>query len=440
MSTNSIFAARRAALLKLLPKGAVAVMGGKHPTHRNSDVENRFRQDGDVLWLTGFAEPEALVVLRAGSNKPFTLFVRPRDPEKETWNGRRAGIAGAVRDHGADQAFSVADIAAQLPLLLDGATEVAYVLAEDAERRVDKLVLDALGWLHQNKRGGRVAPQRLTDLRATLHELRLHKDAAALDTLRRAAAVTADAHRAAMRAAHRGVHEYDVEAIIEHTFRRANGHPGYGTIVGGGANATILHYVENSRPLKHGELLLVDAGCELDGFTADVTRTFPIGGKFSAAQRQVYALVLRAEKRCIAAVRPGATIDGIHQLAVKILTEGMVALGLLRGDPKKLIAAEAYRRFYMHRTSHWLGLDVHDVGAYTVNRKSRPLAPGMVLTIEPGLYIAADCRDVPKEFRGIGVRIEDDVLVTRTGHEVLTAAIPKEVADVEREVAAGLQT
>ncbi len=326
---------------------------------------------------------------------------------------------------------------AQLPLLLDGASEVAYVLADDAERRVDKLVLDALGWLHQNKRAGRVAPQRLTDLRGTLHELRLHKDAAAIATLRRAAAVTNDAHRAGMRAAHPGVHEYDVEAIIEHTFRRANGTPGYGTIVGGGANATILHYVENSRPLKHGELLLVDAGCELDGFTADVTRTFPIGGKFSDAQRAVYSLVLRAEKRCIAAVRPGATIDGIHQLAVKILTEGMVKLGLLRGDFKKLIATQAYRRFYMHRTSHWLGLDVHDVGAYTVNKKPRPLAPGMVLTVEPGLYIAADCRDVPKEFRGIGVRIEDDVLVTAQGHEVLTAAIPKELADVEREVTAG---
>jgi len=415
------------------------VIGGKQPTHRNSDVENRFRQNGDVLWLTGFGEPEALVVLKAGSKTPFTLFVRPRDPEKETWNGRRAGVEGAMKMYGADQAFSIADLRAQLPLLLDGAAEVSYVFAED-DRRVDTLVLDALTWLHQNKRGGRVAPQRLTDLRATLHELRLHKDAAALDTLRRAAAVTADAHKAAMRAAHRGVHEYDVEAIIEHTFRRANGLPGYGTIVGGGANATILHYVENSKPLKHGELLLIDAGCELDGFTADVTRTFPIGGTFSPAQRQIYALVLSAEKRCIAAVKPGATIDGIHKLAVQILTAGLVKLGLLHGDPKQLIATEAYRKFYMHRTSHWLGLDVHDVGAYTVDGKARPLAAGMVLTIEPGLYIAADCREVPKEYRGIGVRIEDDVLVTSTGHEVLTAAVPKEIADVEREVAAGARS
>ena len=432
-----MYAARRKALLGLLPKGAVAVIGGKLPTHRNSDVENRFRQDGDVLWLTGFVEPEALVVLQAGSKKPFTMFVRPRDPEKETWNGRRAGVDGAIADFGADQAFSVADLATQLPALLDGAAEVSYVMAQPDDRRLDDLVLNALSSLHLGARRGRVAPRRLTDLRATLHELRLHKDDAAVDTLRRAAAVTNDAHRAAMRAAHRGAHEYDIEAIIEHTFRRANGLPGYGTIVGGGANATILHYVENSRPLKAGELLLVDAGCELDGFTADVTRTFPIGGTFSPAQRAIYELVLNAEKRCIAAVRPGATIDGIHALAVKILTTGLVRLGLLEGDVKKLIATDAYRRFYMHRTSHWLGLDVHDVGAYAVAGKSRPLQAGMVLTVEPGLYVPADAKDIPKEYRGIGVRIEDDVLVTATGHEVLTAAIPKEVADVEREVEAG---
>ena len=290
--------------------------------------------------------------------------------------------------------------------------------------------------LRAGERRGMRAPTSIRDLRGSLHELRLIKDAAALAELNRAAEITAEAHTQAMRAARGGVNEREIEALIDYTFRRRGGFPGYGTIVGGGANATILHYVDNCEPLRQGDLLLVDAGCEVEGFTADVTRTYPVGGRFSPAQRRAYELVLDAEKRCIAAVKPGATIDGIHQLAVEILTEGMVALGLLAGAPAALIESGAYKRFYMHRTSHWLGLDVHDVGAYAVDGRSRPLAPGMVLTVEPGLYVPADATDVPAELRGIGIRIEDDVLVTSSGHEVLTRAIPKEPHEIEALTAA----
>jgi Xaa-Pro aminopeptidase len=280
------------------------------------------------------------------------------------------------------------------------------------------------------------APARIGDLRTTLHELRLIKDEDALARIRHAAEITCEAHTAAMRAARSGATEYQIEALIDYTFRRHGGFPGYGTIVGGGGNATILHYVDNCDALVGGQLLLVDAGCEHGGFTADVTRTYPIGARFTEAQRRAYELVLDAEKRCIERVRPGATIDEIHQLAVEILTRGMVELGLLQGAPEALIESGAYRRFYMHRTSHWLGMDVHDVGAYALDKQARPLEAGMVLTVEPGLYVSSDATDVPEALRGIGIRIEDDVLVTADGHDVLTRAIPKEPADLEALTAA----
>jgi Xaa-Pro aminopeptidase len=423
------FAARRQAFMDRIGPRAVALVGGKKLSRRNGDVEHRFRQSSDLLYLTGFPEPEAVAVIAPGRSERFVLFVRPRDPERETWTGRRAGVEGATARWGADAAFSVDAIARELPRLLDGADEVLYVPGDD--RALDELVLVALAELRHGERRGMRAPTRIGDLRTTLHELRLIKDDAALATLRRAAAVTAEAHRAAMRAARDGVHEYEIEALIDYTFRRHGGFAGYGTIVGGGANATILHYIDNAEPLKAGQLLLVDAGGELDGFTADVTRTYPVGGRFSPAQRRAYQLVLDVQKRCVAEVRPGATLDGIHELAVELLTRGMVELGLLAGSVEELIKSAAYRRFYMHRTSHWLGLDVHDVGAYAVDGHSRPLAPGMVLTVEPGLYIDAEAADVPVELRGIGIRIEDDVLVTADGHEVLTRAVPKEPDELE---------
>lgn len=409
-------------------------MPGSRAAHRNGDVEYPYRAPSDLLYLTGMAEPESWAVLRAGDEQPFTMFVRPRDPERETWTGRRLGVEGAVARLGADRAFPTEALREKLAELCDGAEELHYSLGES--REVDELVLGAVASLRAGERRGRRAPLRLVDLRATLHEMRLVKDETDLARLRRAVAITAEAHEAAMRAARDGVGEHELEALIDYTFRRRGGTgPGYGTIVGGGANATILHYVDNRDVLRGGELLLIDAGGEYEGLTADVTRTFPVGGKgggrFSEAQRRLYEVVLDAEKRCIELVRPGADIEAIHQHAVELLTAGLVELGLLRGAVSELIEQGAYRRFYMHRTSHWLGLDVHDVGTYQLDGRPRPLVPGMVLTVEPGLYVAADAEGVPAEYRSIGIRIEDDVLVTDAGHEVLTAAIPKEIADIE---------
>jgi Xaa-Pro aminopeptidase len=424
-----VFAQRRQRFMERIGPGAVAVVGGKRLSVRNGDVEHRFRQTSDLWWLTGFTEPEALAVIAPGKPQPFTLFVRPRDPERETWTGRRAGIEGARERFGADAAFPVDAIATELPRLIDGAEEVLFVPGDDGD--LDRLVLDAIARARAGERRGSRAPRRIGDLRWTLHELRLIKDDDALAKLRRAVAVTREAHVGAMRAARDGVHEYELEALIDYTFRKAGGFPGYGTIVGGGENATILHYVDNDRPLRRGELLLIDAGGEIDGFTADVTRTYPIGARFSPAQRRCYELVLAVEKACVASVRPGNDIEKIHEQAVDLLTRGMIELGLLHGEPAELIEKAAYKRFYMHRTSHWLGMDVHDVGFYALDGKPRPLEPGMVLTVEPGLYIAADAAEVPEEYRGIGIRVEDDVLVTPDGHDNLTLSIPKEVADLE---------
>jgi Xaa-Pro aminopeptidase len=429
VSVNAVFAARRQQLMERIGPRAVALIGGKKLSVRNSDVEHRFRQSSDLWYLTGFTEPEALAVIAPGRAEKLTLFVRPRDPERETWTGRRAGVDGAKARFGADQAFPIELVQAELPKLLDGADEILYVPGDDAD--LDRLVLTTLAHLRQAERRGMRAPRRIADLRWTLHELRLIKDADALAKMRRAVEVTREAHTAAMRAARHGVKEYEIEALIDYTFRKAGGFPGYNTIVGGGVNATILHYIDNEQPLRQGELLLIDAGCEIDGFTADVTRTYPIGAPFSPAQRRCYELVLAVEKACLAAVRPGNDIDSIHNQAVELLTRGMIDLGLLAGSVQENIDKAAYKRFYMHRTSHWLGMDVHDVGIYAPDGKSRSLEPGMVLTVEPGLYVAEDASDVPAEDRGIGIRVEDDILVTADGHENLTISIPKEVSDLE---------
>lgn len=427
---------RRERLMTRLGPRAVAILHGSRLARRNGDVDHRYRAPSDLLYLTGLTEPEACAVLTPGRPERFTLFLRPRDPEREIWTGRRLGVEGALTHLGADRAHPIEELRQRLPDLIDGADELHYLPGDD--REVDELVLSTVASLRAAERRGRRAPLRIVDLRATLHEQRLIKDPEALASLRRAVHITAEAHAAAMRAARPGMHEYEIEALVEYTFRRrgASG-PGYGTIVGGGANATVLHYVDNSDPLAAGQLLLIDAGAEWGGFTADITRTFPIGARFTPAQRRVYQLVLDTEKSCIERVRPGATIEAIHAHAVELLTAGMVELGLLQGELAALIEKEAYKRFYMHRTSHWLGLDVHDVGMYFPDNAPRQLAPGMVLTVEPGLYIAADALDVPEELRGIGVRIEDDVLVTDGAPEVLTAAAPREIADVEALTAAG---
>jgi Xaa-Pro aminopeptidase len=428
---QSVLAERRARLMHLLGPRAALVLASPPERLRNGDTDYKFRQDSDILYLTGFVEPGTTVVLRPGhAEAPFVLFVRPRDPAAETWTGRRAGIEGAARDFGADAAFPAGELDAKLPEILAGAEELHFPFGR--EPTLDATVSRALARLRAGERRGRRAPTRLVDARLSVHELRLVKSPDEVDVQRRAAAITAEAHTAAMRAARPGVNEGEIEALIDYTFRRRGGTgPGYPTIVGGGVNATILHYVENNAPLAAGQLLLVDAGCEVDGYTADVTRTFPAGGRFTEPQRRLYEAVLQTQLAAIEAVRPGATIDAIHDQVVASLTGHLVALGILKGEVPALVESGAYKPFYMHRTSHWLGIDVHDVGFYSQEGVARALAPGMVLTIEPGLYVSEDA-DAPPEYRGLGVRIEDDILVTATGHDNLTRATPKTVEEIEK--------
>ncbi|HMC95228.1 MAG TPA: aminopeptidase P N-terminal domain-containing protein [Polyangia bacterium] len=428
---SSIFADRRAQLAGRLGPGGALLLMSPPERLRNGDAHHKFRQDSDILYLTGFAEPGAAVLLRPGHpTTPFVLFVRPRNPAEETWTGRRAGVEGAVRDFEADAAFSVDELDDKLAEIVAGAEEIHYPFGR--EPALDLAIARLLGRLRAGERRGRRAPVRLCEARLTLHEMRLLKSPDEVAVQRRAAAITAEAHIAAMSAARAGGSEREIEALIDYTFRRRGGTgPGYTTIVGGGANATILHYVENNGPLVPGQLLLVDAGCEVDGYTADVTRTFPIGARFTEPQRRLYEAVLETQQAAIEAVKPGATLDAIHEAVVERLTGHLVALGLLHGEVPALIASGAYKTFYMHRTSHWLGMDVHDVGFYAERGVARALVPGMVLTIEPGLYIAEDAA-VPAEYRGLGVRIEDDILVTATGHENLTLDTPKSVAEIEK--------
>ena len=422
---------RRERLAKLLGPSAALILSSPPERTRNGDVTFKFRQDSDILYLTGFEEPGTMVVLRPDHPQtPFVMFVRPRNPADEIWTGRRAGVDGAVKTFGADIAYSIDEADARLPELISGVAEVHYHFGRDPE--LDERVLRLMSRLRSGERRGRRAPVRLVDARLSVHEMRLYKSPDELDVQRRAADITALAHIAAMEAARPGVHEYEIEGLIDYTFRKhgATG-PGYPSIVGGGANATILHYVENSAKLQSGQLLLVDAGGEVEGFTADVTRTFPVGGRFSPVQRRLYEAVLDTQIEAIEAVKPGATLEAIHEQVVASLTRRLVELGILQGDPAALVQAGAFKPYYMHRTSHWLGMDVHDVGFYSIEGAARPLEPGMVLTIEPGLYIAEDAA-APEEFRGIGVRIEDDIVVTATGYDNLTAKTPKSVAEIEQ--------
>ncbi len=431
MLDRAVFAARRKAYMEALGPDAVAVVYSLPERLRNGDSHYHFRQHSDVLYLTGFAEPATTVILRPGAeSEKVVMFVRPRDPEMETWDGRRAGIDGAKEIYGADAAYPAAELDQRLIELIANCEELHYALGLDDE--MDLRVAGALARLRKMEKRGKRPPRAVVDPRAALHEQRLHKSPEELAILRKAATISSEAHVAAMRAGRPGSFEYEIEATINYTFRRHGGAgPGYGTIVGAGENATILHYVENRCAVADGDLVLVDAGCEYDHYTADITRTWPASGTFSGAQRAVYDLVLDVQKSAVAAAKPGATLDDLHQLCVRKLTQGMIDLGLLEGTVDARGEDLAYKTYSMPGTSPGLGRDVHDVGAYPRGGKPRPLEPGMVITVEPGLYIAADATGVPDRLRGIGVRIEDDVLITADGCENLTAACPKEVADVE---------
>jgi Xaa-Pro aminopeptidase len=430
-----VTARRRRAVMDRIGVNAAALIPAAPPAVRSNDVEHRYRQDNDFLYLTGFPEPEAVCLLLPGHpTEEYVLFVRPRDPERETWTGRRAGVEGARQDYGAQGAYPIDKLDEKIGEYVSERDYLYYAFGRDAALN-NRVVAWLRQWQQLRPRSGK-GPTAVLDPGEIVHEMRLIKDEHEIAQLRTAIDIAAKGHRAAMAAAGDGVHEYEIEALLDYTFRRLGGSgPAYPSIVAAGANATFLHYTTNDRQVRAGELLLIDAGAEFNGYCADVTRTFPVGGRFTPEQRAVYDVVLQAQQAAITVVHPGVAVDEPHARAVEVLVDGLLSLGILAGNRQEIIERGLYRPFYMHRTSHWLGLDVHDVGKYKTEGGARILEPGMVLTVEPGLYIAAEHPDVDSRFRGIGVRIEDDVLVTAAGNEVLSAAVPKQPDDLEAAAA-----
>ncbi len=423
-------------------KGGVAIFPAAPIAIRNSDVEHEYRQDTDFYYLTGFEEPNAVAVLAPENEEHrFVLFVQPKDREREVWTGWRAGEEGAKRDYGADAAFTIDKLDEQLPRLIGKADRIYYRFGSDPT--FDERLIGLMRRFQRERQRNGAGPNAVIDPADLLHEMRLVKTSDDLALLRRAVDITCEGHLAAIRALRPTVYEYEIEAVLRYVFRKS-GSPrhGYAPIVASGANATVLHYTTNNQRIEENDLLLIDAGAEYGYFTGDVTRTLPASGTFTEAQAEIYQIVLDAQLEAIKAIRPGAAFIEPHNAAVRVLTEGMVRLGLLEGDVDKLIEEgdkfqnqkdqpQGYKKFYMHRTSHWLGMDVHDAGPYKIADEWRKLEPGMVLTVEPGLYIAEDIEDVDARYRGIGVRIEDDVLVTEDGCEVLSARVPKTIEEIE---------
>ena len=422
------YAERRRRLAAAIGAG-VAVIATAPERPRNRDSHFPYRFDSHFYYLTGFAEPDAALVIVAGAEPRSILFCRDKNEERELWEGFRYGPDAARERFGVDEARPIASLDQALEQLLENQPALYYPVGAASEW--DSRAMQWLNTVRARSRAGVAAPERLQDVRAPIDEMRLVKDEDELAVMRRAAGISAAAHRRAMHAARPGKMEYEIEAELLYEFRRQGAQfPAYWPIVAGGANACVLHYVSNDAALADGDLLLIDAGCELDGYASDITRTFPVNGRFTAAQRDVYQLVLSAQLAAIARVAPGSAWNDPHDSAVRVLAQGMIDLGLLKGSLEEALEKETYKRFYMHRTGHWLGLDVHDAGEYKRAGAWRELAPGMTLTVEPGLYIRpAD--DVPPPLRGIGIRIEDDVLVTAGGREVLSAEAPKRIDDLE---------
>ena len=430
------FAKRRQRLMDMMGEGSIAIVPTSPVRPRNRDVEYPFRPDSNFYYLTGFGEPEAVAVLAPGREQgEFVVFCRERDPAAEQWHGARIGLEGVCERHGADDAFPIGDLDDILPGLLENKSRVYYAMGhfQGFDQRM-------LGWVAQIRAGARFGGGlgEFVMLDHLVHEMRLFKSKAEVGVMSKAAQVSAAAHERAMRICRPGMAEYQIEAELLYEFTRAGCRAAaYPSIVAGGANACTLHYTENSDRLRDRDLLLIDAGAEHEFYASDITRTFPVNGRFSRAQRDVYSLVLAAQEAAIDTVAPGRTFDDVHMAAVRVLAEGLVDLGAVKGGLKRIIQKEKYKRFYMHRTGHWLGMDVHDVGDYRIDDQSRVLEPGMVMTVEPGLYIAPDDEKAPKRLRGIGIRIEDDVLVTKLGREVLTSAAPKSIDEIESIVGSG---
>ena len=437
---RSVFEERRRRLLDRLAENgsAAAVLRAAPERVRSNDTHHVYRQDSDFFYLTGCAEPNAVCVLAPHLDAPFTLFVRPRDRAMETWEGIRLGVAGALSELGADKAHPIADLDTEIRKLLSTCDEVFVDLNIDS--RLDH---QAMAWIRQGRavrhREG-VGPTGLKDVGALLGEMRLVKSSGELDAMRRAAQISVEAHRSAMAACRPGVPEYVLEAELAYVFRRSGASgPAYPSIVASGSNATILHYVENTRTIEDGDLILIDAGSEFDHYASDVTRTFPASGRFSSPQRDVYQVVLEAQSVAIDLCRPGNSFEDLNRVATRRLVEGMVDLGLLSGEPDALIESGEHKRFYMHGIGHWLGMDVHDVGDIKVDGASRSFVPGMVVTVEPGIYVRTDEEDVPDGLRGIGVRIEDDVAIADGAPDNLTSGLAREIDEVEACVGLGVQ-
>jgi Xaa-Pro aminopeptidase len=424
----SIYRSRRERLARAIGEG-VALVPTAPERPRNRDSHYPYRFDSYFYYLTGFTEPEATLVVVGGQAPRTLLFCRERNEEREIWDGFRHGPDAARERFGFDEAHPAAALDEVLPRLLENQPALHYPIGADAEW--DARVIRCLNAVRARTRAGVAAPERVQDVRAVLDDMRLLKDAHEAALMRRAGAIAAAAHRRAMQSVRPGRNEYEIEAELLYEFRRNGAQfPAYSPIVAGGPNACVLHYVANNMPLRDGDLLLIDAGCELDGYASDITRTFPVNGRFSGAQREVYELVLASQRAAMDKVRPGTAWNEPHDAAVRVLAQGLLDLKLLPGSLDIVLEKELYKRFYMHRTGHWLGLDVHDAGEYKREGKWRPLVPGMVLTVEPGVYIRA-APDVPERLRDIGVRIEDDVLVREGGCEVLTAEAPKRIDDIE---------
>jgi len=420
--------------MRMIGRDGIAILPAAPVRHRNADIEYAYRQDSHFHYMTGFPEPEAVAVLLPGRDQgEYLLFVREHDPVREAWDGPRAGTDGAVAGYDADDAFPIADIDEILPGLMEGRSQIFYSMGVHEE--FDPKVLSWVNGLRVHMRQGAWAGHEFVALSHLLDDMRLYKSRAELLCMRRAAQIAVGAHRRAMRFAKPGRMEYEVMAEVVHEFRTHNADLSYYPIVGGGPNACVMHYRDNNKPLRDGDLLLLDAGCEYEYYASDVTRTFPIGGRFTPAQRAVYEVVLEAQLAAIDAVRAGNDWNQPHEAAVRAVTAGLVRLGLLKGRPARLIKERAYLEFFSHRTGHWLGIDVHDVGDYKVGGEWRVLEAGMVLTVEPGIYIRPSAK-LPKEFWNIGVRIEDDVLVTAANPDVLTAALEKDPDDIEALVQA----
>ena len=427
---------RRRQLMRMAGEDAILILPAAPERVRSRDTYHPYRQDSDVLYLSGFEEPEAVLVLVPGrSHGESLLFCRERDPEREAWDGARFGQEGAVESFAMDDAYPIEDLDEILPGLLEGRSRVYYHFGRDAE-----FDLKLIGWVNRVRaqvRHGAQPPHEFLELGHLLHEQRLFKSRDEIRLMDKAAAISVRAHQAAMRAARPGIHEYELQAEVERVFRAADACPAYASIVGAGANGCVLHYVANTGKARDGDLVLIDAGAEYRNYAADITRTFPVNGRFTKEQRALHDLVGAAQAAALACARPGVAFAALHETVVEVLSEGLLRLGLLKGSLEKCIAGEHYRQFYRHKSGHWLGLDVHDVGDYRIDGQSRLLEPGMVLTIEPGLYVGADDTTVAAKWRGIGIRTEDDVLVTADGHRVLTEGLARSAEEIEAFMAGG---